>query len=371
MAAIPNEIIGSVMVMGDKTKPASVAAPLKNAAPAQPKVTASVSPFLGDTPPAKEAVSSPVSPSVPSLTHTKVSVKTEHAMKTLPVVSDKMTSDSRPKASHFSSMVVPEIPSLPASEPLALADSEFVRMSRWKKIVLGLGIVIFLGSFAALGWWYYTKYIRATGTEVIPAPVMPQPNQTPVSPVVPATPYSADNPNYLSVNTETVNAAELKKLLSEAGSRMVDAQMVRPVEFLLTDKNNNPIAFSRFAYLIDLGVSKELLAVIDESFSLYLYNNGGKVVSGLGLTMSDEATGSALIKKIETSLPNYFRVFLYDGVTVPPKAAFRSGLYNNEPVRYVNIDSTNNVSFDYVIRGKQWFIGASKDTLRAIIDKKH
>lgn len=200
-------------------------------------------------------------------------------------------------------------------------------------------------------------------------------DETPVTPVTPETPvdkapYAADTPNYLTIDTETVTPESLGTLLSQAGTKMLAANMIGPVEFLLTDKNNNPIAFSRFAYLMNIELSEELLASLGESFSLYIYNDNKKARIGLALLLKDSAKAGKLITSQESALPLLFRTVLYQGVSLARGIEFRSGAYKTMQVRFVNVDATQGLSFDYVLRGNEWFIGTSKDTLRMILDQR-
>ena len=39
-------------------------------------------------------------------------------------------------------------------------------------------------------------------------------------------------------------------------------------------------------------------------------------------------------------------------------------------IRYVNMSETDLLSFDYTLEGNDWFIGTSKNTLRAILDAR-
>jgi hypothetical protein len=55
--------------------------------------------------------------------------------------------------------------------------------------------------------------------------------------------------------------------------------------------------------------------------------------------------------------------------TVAQKSTFHSGTYASQAVRFVNIDADKNISCDYMVRDKQWIIGSSKETLRAIADR--
>lgn len=234
------------------------------------------------------------------------------------------------------------------------------------------GGVLLLMIAALVTWYVFRK--NAVDPEV---PVQPVSEVTmvaePVADPLPAAPFTPDATNFLMIDTETVTAESFLRLLSEAGAKISTAQMTKPVEFLLTDKNNNPIAFSRFVYLMGLPLPEDLIASLGESFSIFLYNTDGKVRIGLSFAPfapADNGTVQELVTKNEASLPFLFRTFLFQGLTVPAKVVFRSGVYNAETVRYANIDAGQSISFDYVLQDKEWIIGTSKDTLRAIIDKK-
>lgn len=293
------------------------------------------------------------------------------------------------KASPFLSEVTPEneivLPQSPEKKPASLApewnppiDQELKPLfdevpenneaSRKKKLIFligGLTLILVIGGL--LVWYFLKSKPEVTLEATVPTQVenIPPVVTAPIEP-----PYALDKPNYLSVDTETVTAASLRELLRQSGERMQGAKVTKPVEFLLTDKNNNPIAFTRFAYLMKLELKPEVLPLLGESFSLYLYNDAGQSMVGLGLSLAENVTGESLLAlQKEGTLPFAFRMFLYDGLAVPKEGVFRSGLYQAQGVRYVNIDASKNISFDYALRGKSWFIGTSKETLRAILDK--
>ncbi|MBP9697624.1 MAG: hypothetical protein KBD65_00285 [Candidatus Moranbacteria bacterium] len=238
-------------------------------------------------------------------------------------------------------------------------------------IMFASGGVLFLMIVGLVAWYFLRK------TAVSPEPLLESSSEVtmvaePV-PVLPAAPFAPDTTNFLMVDTETVTTPSFLALLTESGAKISAAQMSKPVEFLLTDKNNNPLAFSRFAYLTDLSLPEDLIAALGETFSIFLYNTDGKITMGLSFApfaSGDMGTVRELVTKNEASLPFLFRPLLFPGLTVPTKASFRSGVYNTEAVRYVNVEAAQGISFDYVMRDKEWIIGTSKDTLRAIIDKK-
>lgn len=260
-------------------------------------------------------------------------------------------------------------PVAPGLEPLHLEDEEEVYgMTRKKWLFAGGGILLLALILGGVAWYF----MRSTSVITEGAPSVPvTPVTLPVeAPVILEPPFSVEKANYLSVDTETMTAESLSVLLKQSADRMTAAKMTLPVEFLVTDKNNNPIAFSRFAYLLKLEIPKDLLATIGESFSLFLFNGGERVSLGLSLRFNDETVGRDLINKKESSLPLFFRTLLFNGATLPKQIIFRSSTYNSVPVRFVNVDSARALSLDYALREKEWLLGGSKETLRAMIDKK-
>jgi hypothetical protein len=234
-------------------------------------------------------------------------------------------------------------------------------------IIGGAAMVALIAGFIA--WYFFRSSPEETTVSV---GFVDDVSSTVTNPEIPTVtpPYAPDAPNYLTIDIETVTAESLRVLLSQTGANMVAANMVEPVEFLLTDKNNNPIAFSRFVYLMDIELSEELLATLGEPFSLYLYNDNGRVRIGLALMLTDLIEGGRLIAAQESALPFLFRTVLFPGASVTRQLGFRSGVYKTEPVRFVNVDVAQGVSFDYVLRDNEWFIGTSKDTLRMILDER-
>lgn len=188
--------------------------------------------------------------------------------------------------------------------------------------------------------------------------------------------YALDKPNYISVDTEIVSPEEIQKILSTTASRIKEVGISQPVEFLVTDQNNNPLAFSRFALLLNLNFIPTVLAQIDESFSLYIYNDAGSMRTGLNLTLiMNEGTLPALAK-IENTLPDTLQMLLLEPNVVVPKAIdFQSSAYTSPSsiakefvVRYANIDIARKISIDYAVVGNHWYIGTSRNTLLALLD---
>lgn len=197
-----------------------------------------------------------------------------------------------------------------------------------------------------------------------PAPIQQE------SPSVPKDVFSVGMPNYLQIDPESDTATPdgIFKKLSDTADKVNAMGTSDPVEFLIRDMNNNPIAFSRFSYLAKLSVPEETLALIDESFSLYFVPDGGGIRFALSLQTKDADKLAASVSGKESSLPTWFGRLLYDpAIRVPAAVSFRSGTYGTIATKFAVVDEAKNYSFDYAFIGKQWVIGTSKDSFRAAL----
>lgn len=236
------------------------------------------------------------------------------------------------------------------------------------KVFLWLIIVLILAMLAG-GAYYYWQGEVALST----MPAVISKNDVVVSPSIkkeaPLSPYAPDKPNFLSFNTETVTAGMIRQELEKAGKLIVEANMNAPVEFLVTDQNNNPLAFSRFALLAEISLPDDVLSQLEESFALFLLNDGGVPRAAFAFSLKDGEAAKEAIARNESVLPFAFRgLMLESDVSVPKSMTLRSGSFRNVVVRYVNIDESKNLSFDYIFWKNSWYISTSKNSLRAILN---
>lgn len=185
--------------------------------------------------------------------------------------------------------------------------------------------------------------------------------------------FSITNPNYLTIDPESAQATPsgIRAILAETSRKVGEISPSEPVEFLIRDANNNPIAFSRFAYLLGLSIPQETLSLIDEPFSVYFApGNGTGVRMAILLETKDYAGVMDAVASGESLLPSWFSGVLYPGgVTVPATVEFRSGLYGTVSTRFASVDDVSGYSFDYAFFEKRWVIGTSKDSFRAVLAK--
>jgi hypothetical protein len=185
----------------------------------------------------------------------------------------------------------------------------------------------------------------------------------------PAFEFSLVSPNYLSVNVETVSAGEFRAQLEGIGGKMKSAHIATPVEFFVTDQTNTPIAFSRFVVLVGLKLPANVVSMTEEKFSLFLFNDQDRTRIGLRISLKGNRATGEVLKKAETDFPSIFQNFFLESKVVPQKRyVYKESLYNDMRIRYVNISEADTLSLDYSVDGNNWFIGTSKNTLRAIWD---
>lgn len=235
-------------------------------------------------------------------------------------------------------------------------------------------VVLIIGGVAA----YF--FLRPVPAEVMEEPLstdassMTDATQTPIGePVpVPIAVFSTDSPNYLALDPESDMATPegIVAKLAETGAKVREMNPSEPVEFLLRDGNNNPIAFSRFSYLMKLGIPEETIALIDEAFSIYFVVEGSDIRMAVALDAKEGEQLAASVKQSESALPSWFGGLLYGGMTIPPADAvqFRSGAYGAIETRFASIDAGRNRSFDYAFLSGKWVIGTSKDSFRSTLD---
>lgn len=251
------------------------------------------------------------------------------------------------------------------------------------KLLITLVVILFL--FAASGIWYFLlggkeqfyntkekilKFLFLSDVNVVEQidnlPEMSEENETPKSEL-----YSSDKPNYLPFNTETVSPEDIRATFSQIAARVKEANITEPIEFLVTDQNNNPLAFNRFAFLLKLDLDPEILSLAEESFSLYAYNDVGAVRFGLVLDFNDAQieTIADIIKKTESELPHALQALIIEpDVIIGKEMAFQSTNHNQFSIRFTNIDIDRKIAIDYTLYNNRLFVGTSRKTLRAMLD---
>lgn len=260
---------------------------------------------------------------------------------------------------------VPRDTFLPAREPGGFPFAQKNLFSNQNRLFLGIALlVLILGALGAF------LFFRRTSEEA-PSTTLPETPAEVSAPVLAVETFAMDKPNYLSINTETATVESFRAELEEQGKKIREAGIAEPIAFRVTDQNNNPLAFSRLAFLMDIKLPEDLLAALDEDFLLQVLDEQGESRMSLQLGFKENyANPESLVSAAEPALLGAFQELFYPAeTTFPAKAEFQAGSYNGNPVRYINIDAARNYSLDYLLAGKLLIIGNSKEAVRKIAAK--
>lgn len=262
---------------------------------------------------------------------------------------------------------------IPATSPLEAIPAKKSSVV-WKKFLVP-GLIALALIVLGVGAFFYLRV--STPPEDLPLPQPPVSVElVPEAQVEPTTPsasiFSLDKPNYLVLDPESDMATPegIVGKLKETGIAVKEMRPSKPVEFLLRDGNNNPIAFSRFSYLMRLGIKEEVLALFGEPFSIYFVPQGEEIRMTFALEVKDKELLESSLKQEEEKIPGWFGPLLYkaEGVSVPAAVSFRSGTYGALATRFAIVDEARQYSFDYAFLEGKWVFGTSKDSFRATID---
>lgn len=284
-----------------------------------------------------------------------------------PVVSDQSLSPDD----------VSELPFQAEKEVTVVGDTG--QKNWWRRYRWWVGGVVALTVLSGIGfgvWWRYQAQTVVESIVVGEGTVAEEPPAVAVSttpegePMQPVLHYSLTQPNLLSFDTETVTAEAIKTELLKIALTIKEDSIQEAVEFVIRDQNYNPLAFSRFAYLLGLGLPADLLSTLDEDFSLFLLLDGERPRVGLQVKVKNQVEFATRLVAHEGALPKALEPLFLDMTTAPKtKLAFHSSLYREQAVRYANIDQVLKLSVDYAVRGGVWWIGTSQATLRALLDR--
>ena len=224
-------------------------------------------------------------------------------------------------------------------------------------------ILLALLLLTAGGYYYWIETQKEKSTSSTND--TPKPEPTPIQ----RPSFTTDKANYLSVDFENANTESLKDTIKKTAEKIKTENITLPVEFLLTDQKNNPLAFSAYAQKAKLTLSSDIMDSLDDNFSLFLYNENGQVKSGLVITLKNTSKLKEALLKSEPTLPAAVEsIFLTSEFTIPIKP-FASSIYNGTDIRYKNIISPEDLSVDYAIYNNKFLVFATtKQSIRSILD---
>src|SRR3989338_7310028 len=233
----------------------------------------------------------------------------------------------------------------------------------------GTLLVIFITIIVASGYYLFlirnkdiavpSEQAPSTEEKNLPAP---EPIQEPR--------YSETLPNYFTVNTEEGQPADITRALSSAADAIMAQRSLSPVEFVVVDANNTPVSFHVFALLYNLSLPQDLLSALEEEFSLYIAPDGDTTRMGIAISLKDAAKTQTELKKAEPQLFTILSPLFLDTTIPAAPVSFNDSTYTQHAIRYANGDTTESFSVDYTLTATHLVIGTSKNSTRAILDKR-
>lgn len=261
---------------------------------------------------------------------------------------------------------------IPNKELYLEKESFAPKKINWVKLaIISLVIIILSVIFFSIYFFWNSKQtnLKQTAQSTIEETI-PEPNENPVTISPELENYSLENPNVISIDIESTTDQELTELLSKKAAEISSLQITNPIEFVITDKNNNPISFPIFALTAKINLSQELLQNLEEKFSLYMFPDNNATKIGLAIDVKNKDIVLTKMLGEEKNLPSALSfLFLDTKPTITKEVLFKDNTFNNFSIRYFNLEENTNSSIDYTITDKQILIGTSKNTLRAIVEK--
>jgi len=288
-----------------------------------------------------------------------------------------LKSNARPIAPPPSFPIQPNFPAtagqnnIPPAANLKTAETDKKGINFGKIMLIATVAIIILAAGGGGYWFWITRNREPIVAEmpVIAPPPVPVPDDIPVVPEGP-------KPKYMNLDL-SVNTPPISTLIATYIQDSKAAATTTPLEFIVSDTNNNPIAFKDFAQKLGITLPAEIISALENEFSFFLYNDNGNTGLALAIDAGDELALQASLKKEEPNLVKDFNSFLgliTDAAGQPLvfnpniKVVFKSGTYNGFPDNYFNIIDNKTLSLDYGVANSQLVIATTMLTFRSVVD---
>lgn len=243
--------------------------------------------------------------------------------------------------------------------------------------IITTAIIIFIVLLSGFGGYYFwiTKYAAEEQAVVETQPEIEQ-TETPTQEEQPAettTPaiadFSTDKPNYLNLDTENPSAASVKDQVTSYAQKVAASQIATPVEFIVADKNNNPLTFSQFFSSFGINLPDSISSNLNDPFSLFIYNTTAGPRLGMSIGSKNDTSLKTGLLAEEKNFPKDIEpMFLGATYSTAPTDTFKDSSYSGSDIRFMNLTSTQELSIDYSVSKNKLIIGTTKMTLRSVID---
>jgi hypothetical protein len=253
------------------------------------------------------------------------------------------------------------------------------KSSVFGKTLFITAIILVVAAFAFGGYYFWntrvsnnqasiTEESEVASNQALPSETASEIVTEPPTEITPSQ-FSQSNPNYLPIDIGTATADSISKLFIEKASEVKDSGSITPVEFIVTDTNNDPVSFSAFNYISGMKLPVNILTSLGDKFSLYFFNDNGNMRMGMATEMKDKDKVTSGMQNEESSLVADLSPLFMGMAIKDTDKIFKNSTYNNFSIRYNNLDDQNLTSLDYNITDKYLVIGTSKQTLRSMLDK--
>lgn len=262
----------------------------------------------------------------------------------------------------------PPLPPSPPSFKNKLDASEQPKhIPRWSRIILWSSFFTACAALMAGGYYFWTTRITTPSpmpdvqSDIIPESIIIEKETLK---------FSTENPNYLPIDTEKDTAKTVQQLILDTASEIKELKIDVPVEFIIIDKNNNPISLPIFTILSGLKLSP-VLDNLEDDFSLFIYSGAESPRIGLAANFKDKTKTALVMTAKEKTLVNDISFLFLSEVPQKTKGVFSVNGNKSFPIRYINIDANAEglLSVDYSLTDKQLIITTSKNAMWAILDK--
>lgn len=243
------------------------------------------------------------------------------------------------------------------------------------KIVMSI-IVILVIMILGLGAYYFLLTKKTETPAIVTPPIeTPLPVQEPVKEEVPVTvtppapKYTQEKPNFFPIDLTAMGAEEIKTSLVNLSLEIKKEQMGSLFEFVVVDKNNNPVVFPIFATATKINLSQATLNSLGGNFSIYFYKDNANVRTAISAQASNVALLRKELSKQEKTLLTDASFLFLDNSPETIAGQFATSKYKLYNIRFQNTNAAKDLSIDYTVTDAQLIIGSSKNTVRAVIDK--
>lgn len=252
-------------------------------------------------------------------------------------------------------------------------DQSHKKPLNWGKIFL-ISVSVLTVLLLVAGGYYFWITRKTAVPPSVSSPISNPPEEKPVI-IENQGKFSPEKPNYLSIDIENSTPESIQQLFIQTASEIKESGISVPVEFVITDQNNNPIAFSIFSIFSGMKLSS-VLDNFNEEFSLYIFldSSAGEASQknarlGLAINLKDEQTAVTAMSAKEKTIATDLLFLLLDNNILIAGGIFQDNTKDGVPIRYVNFSTGGSLSIDYAFTDGQLIIATSKNTMWAILDK--